>query len=229
VFSDAAIIPGEDPADYKQLRAELMDEWKPAGLTLREAVVGLADLLTKQRRLRKFMQTKFLAGTFDPRSPAFNEAWGLVSFTYWLRTQPETCFEQNANIYWLRTEPETCFEQNAKKYLLPDKINYLKQKFPRSNYQSTLEWVQAVTHEIFSVLLPGMPGHPGPGPGEKADEMTEWFRQWKDDCQVAATIMQAGELLEYESTQGERLEARIAKQTRYCAELKAREEMYGKT
>ena len=100
-----------------------MDEWKPAGPTLREAVVGLADLLTKQRRLRKFMQTKFLAGTFDPRSPAFNEAWGLVSFTYWLRTQPDTCFEQNANIYWLRTEPETCFEQNAKKYLLPDKIN----------------------------------------------------------------------------------------------------------
>ena len=188
---------------------------------MRDEVIELANLMWKRRRLRNFIQTKHIAGVFDPRSPAFNEAWGLVSFTYWLRTQPETCFEQNADTYWLR---ETCFEQNAKKYLLPDKINYLQQKFPRSNYQSTSEWVQAVTNEIFSVLLPGMPGHPGPGPREEADEMTEWFRQWKDDCQVAATIMKAADLLEYEVKETERLNAMIRKQTTHCAALKAWEE-----
>jgi hypothetical protein len=132
------------------------------------------------------------------------------------------CRTHVANTYWLRTQPETCFEQNAKKYLLPDKINYLKQKFPRSNYQSTSEWVEAVTHEIFSVLLPGTPGHPGPEPGEEADP--EWLRLWKDMSQVAATIMQAGGLLEYELTQAERLNAMIVKQTRHCAVLKAWEE-----
>jgi hypothetical protein len=191
VFSDAVLIPGEDSSEYKHFLAELMDEYEPAGRALRDAVIELANLMWKRRRLRKFIQTKLIGGMFDPRSPAFNEASGLVSFAHWLRTQPETRFEQNADTYWLRTEAETCFEQNAKKYLLPDKINYLKQKFPQSNYQSTSEWVQAVTHEIFSVLLPGMPGHPGAGPGEEADEMTEWFHQWKDDCQVAATIMKA--------------------------------------
>src|SRR5262245_60732243 len=72
----------------------------------------------KRRRLRNFIQTKHIAGMFDPRSPAFNEAWGLVSFTYWLRTQPETCFEQNADTYWLR---ETCFEQNEKNICFPIK------------------------------------------------------------------------------------------------------------
>ena len=33
VFSDAVLIPGEDSGEYKQLLAELMDEWKPAGPT----------------------------------------------------------------------------------------------------------------------------------------------------------------------------------------------------
>jgi len=224
VFSDAVLIPGEGSGQYKQLLAELMDEYKPTGPTLRDEVIELANLMWKRRRLRNFIQTKHIAGVFDPRSPAFNEAWGLVSFTYWLRTQPETCFEQNADTYWLGTQPETCFEQNAKKYLLPDKINYLQQKFPRSNYQSTSEWVQAVIKEIFSVLLPGVPGHPGPGPGEAADEMTDWFRQWKDDCQVAATIMKAGDLLEYDHKETVRLNASIVKQTHHCAALKAWEE-----
>jgi hypothetical protein len=31
-------------------------------------------------------------------------------------------------------EPEKCLEEHAEKYLRPDKINYIKQKFPRSNY-----------------------------------------------------------------------------------------------
>jgi hypothetical protein len=41
--------------------------------------------------------------------------------------------------------------------------------------------------------------------------------------------MHASEILEYEFKETERLEARIAKQTRYCAELKAMEEMRTKT
>jgi hypothetical protein len=97
LFSDAVLIPGEDSGQYMQLHAELMDEYKPAGPTLRDEVIELANLMWKRRRLRKFMQTKLIAGMFDPRNPAFNEASGLVTFTYWLRTQPETCFEQNAD------------------------------------------------------------------------------------------------------------------------------------
>ena len=46
---------------------------------------------------------------------------------------------------------------------------------------------------------------------------------------VAGAIMQASELLEYESKETERLETRIAKQTRHCAELKAMEEIRSKT
>ena len=41
---------------------------------------------------------------------------------------------------------------------------------------------------------------------------------------MAATIMQANDLLEYELKETERLNAMILKQTRHCAELKAWEE-----
>jgi len=43
-------------------------------------------------------------------------------------------------------------------------------------------------------------------------------RRWDADCQVAGSISHASELLEYNFTETERLEARIARQTRICAE-----------
>ena len=46
------------------------------------------------------------------------------------------------------------FEQWANCLLRPDKVNYLKQKFPRSDFKSTPEWAQAVIDEITLVLLP---------------------------------------------------------------------------
>jgi hypothetical protein len=79
LFSDAVLIPGEDSGQYMQLLDEMMDEYKPVGPTLRDEVIELANLMWKRRRLRKFMQTKLIAGMFDPRNPAFNEASGLVT------------------------------------------------------------------------------------------------------------------------------------------------------
>jgi hypothetical protein len=190
-----------------------MDEWKPAGPTLRDEVVGLADLRWKRRRLKKFVQTKLGLSSYDISNPAFDERWGLILFT-----GP------------LRSEPETCFEQHASRWLLPDKINYLKQKFPRSNYQSTSEWAQAITTEIWSVLLPAIPEFKPAAPGAEIDEVLEQgARQWLADCRVACTVTHVSELLEYEFKQSERLDARITRQTRYCAELKAWEEMRSKT
>ena len=105
----------------KQLLTELMNEYQPAGPTLRDEVIELANLMWKRRRLRKFIQTKLIGGMFDPRSPAFNEAWGLVSFTCWLRTQPETCSEQNADTYWLGTQPEPALSKTQKNMCFPIK------------------------------------------------------------------------------------------------------------
>src|SRR5262249_1013627 len=49
---------------------------------------------------------------------------------------------------------------------------------------------------------PAMAELESPEPGKEAEEMMEALRQWKADCQVAATITEGGELLEYDREQG---------------------------
>jgi hypothetical protein len=210
IFSDAALIPGEDPREFDELLAGSMEEWKPSGPTLRDAVVELADLKWKLRRLRKYIQTRLSAMTLNPRSSSFNETYGNVMF-----------------IHYLRSEPETCFDEHAKKYLRAKRIDHLKQKFPRSNYQATAEWVNAIIGEILSPSV--TPEFDASKLGDQADEYREASRQWKADCNVAGTMMDASEILESELKETERLNAMIVKQTRHCAELKLWEESRSRT
>ena len=122
VYATAVLIPGENRKEFEDLLAELLDEYKPSGPSLRHAVHCLADSMWRLRRLKKSVQTELYENTFDPRHPAFDEVWGFTMF-----------------LSRLRAEPETCFNQYAKKYLRRDKIDDLEDKFPRTNYQSTAE------------------------------------------------------------------------------------------
>src|SRR5271169_5322463 len=181
VYATPALIPGENRKEFEELLAELLDEYKPLGPSLRHAVHCLADSMWRLRRLKKSVQTELYANTFDPHHPAFNEVWGFAMF-----------------LSRLRAEPKTCFEQYAGKYLRPDKIDNLKQKFPRRNYQSTAEWTEAITTEILSGLLPAKPQFEAPELGYRADELEQALREWRTDQQVAGSIAHARELLEYE-------------------------------
>jgi hypothetical protein len=210
VFATPVIIPGEDYSEFQRLLDELLDEFKPVGPSLRHAVHCLADSMWRLRRLKKAVQTELCVNTFDPQHPAFQEGWGYIMFV--------SC---------LRSEPETCFEEHARKYLRADKIDYLEQKFPRSNYQSASEWAEVVIYEIDFVLCPG-PFNVKTSQTEKSgDEFNEALREWETDQRVRGSFVYDRELLEYEAKETERLEARIARQTRHCAELKVMEQMRG--
>jgi hypothetical protein len=207
VYATPTLIPGENRKEFEELLAELLDEYKPLGPSLRHAVHCLADSMWRLRRLKKSVQTELYVNTFDPHHPTFNEAWGFAMF-----------------LSRLRAEPETCFKQYAKKYLRRDKIDDLEQKFPRTDYQSTAEWAKAITTEILSGLLPAKPQLEAPELGYRADELEQALREWRTDQQLVGSIAHARELLEYELKETERLNAMIVKQTRHCAELKAWEE-----
>jgi len=140
------------------------------------------------RRLKKSVQTELYENTFDPRHPAFDEVWGFTMF-----------------LSRLRAEPETCFNQYAKKYLRRDKIDDLEDKFPRTNYQSTAEWVEAITTEILAGVLPVKPQFEAPELGYRADELEEAAREWRTDQQVKGSFAYSRELLEYEANETERL------------------------
>jgi hypothetical protein len=137
IFAVNPTIPGEDVREFADLHTALIVEWQPSGPTEADAVHSLADLMWRKRRAQKMLRARLIASTYHPGSPAFDERRGLDFFIYCLRSEPETAFERHAS-YLLRT----------------DNIRHLKQKFPRSNYQSTSEWAEAVIGEIKSVLLP---------------------------------------------------------------------------
>jgi hypothetical protein len=206
IFATPVIIPGEDRDEFFELLNELLVEWNPSGPSLRHAVHCLADSMWRLRRLKKAVQTELCTDTFDPKHPAFRESWGFSMFHS-----------------YLRSEPETCFEKHAEKYLRPATISDLEQKFPRANYQSASEWAKAVETELISI------SYEPPASEGRVDYLKEAAREWKIDQQIKGSIVYARELLEYEDKETERLEARIRKQTSYCAELKTWEEMHSRT
>jgi hypothetical protein len=137
VFAVNPTIPGEDVREFIEMHSAFIDEWQPSGPTEEDAVFSLADLVWRKRRAQTFLRAKLITGTCDPHSSTFDERRGL-----------------NVFIDCMRSEPETAFERYASIDLRANTISHLKQKFPRSNYQSTSEWAEAVITEIKSVLLP---------------------------------------------------------------------------
>ncbi|MGC2081044.1 MAG: hypothetical protein WA728_34535 [Xanthobacteraceae bacterium] len=99
VYSGAPLIPGEDPGEFNKLYDDLIKKWRPSGPSLRFALRGLAHSMWRFDRLRKFTQTQLSLTAFDPLSPSFDETYGYCMFVHYLRSEPETCFEQRASSY----------------------------------------------------------------------------------------------------------------------------------
>ena len=69
VYATPVLIPGENKKEFEDLLAELLDEYKPRGPSLRHAVYCLADSMWRLRRLKKSVQTELDENTFDPSPP----------------------------------------------------------------------------------------------------------------------------------------------------------------
>ena len=209
VFAVNPAIPGEDPREFEELHSALIEEWQPSGPTEADAVFSLADLMWRKLRAQRFLQGELIANTYDICSPSFDERFGLNIF-----------------ICCLRWEPETAFERRASRILTADTISHLTQKFPRSNYQSTSEWAQAVIMEIKSVLLPAAP----PSLGATGEcNWPEPVRKMVVERQVAASIIYARKYLEDDLNLRERLDAMIHRQFKHLIQVKAMKEMLRQT
>jgi hypothetical protein len=205
VFSVCPTIPGEDPRQFQELHAELIEEWKPSGPTEEDRVFGITDAMWRKRRSQNFVREMAIANGHNPEHPAFNERRGLACFI---------CF--------MDTEPETAFDKHARYVLRADKIRYLKQKFPRQNYNSTPDWSRAVIEEIKSVLLPNMPRF-------GSVELEEMLRTEIDETWAAISTFHVREFHDHNLNLLERLDARIARLTKELIEMKAVKQMLRRT
>ena len=161
-------------------------------------------------RSQKFTWAKAISNSLDPRQPAFDETRGLVVFIGFMHLDPEA-FDQTANIF-----------------LREDKVNQLKQKFPRSNYQSTSEWAKAVIEELQSFLTPTV-NFDALAFDNQVGDFIEALRESKEYSQVFLTAIHASEFLEHDLDQRERLDARIARLIKTLIQMKAMKQMLRQT
>jgi hypothetical protein len=144
IFSRTAIVPGEDREEFEALYSSLIQEWMPDGATEEDAVLSIANAIWRKRRAQKFLEIRLKKNNVDPSHASYNEDYSLKLFMHILRAQPDAAFKEYAG-----------------RCLRPDKVEFLKNKFPRSNYESSQEWADAIITEIKSVLLSDVPeDHP---------------------------------------------------------------------
>jgi hypothetical protein len=136
IYSHIALAPGEDGDEFEALYADLNKEWMPAGETEEDAVLSIAKAIWRKRRVQTFIDVQLTENILNPSHPSYYE---------------EVCLK--ALIGFLRSEPDVAFKRAAHT-LRPKKVAYLKNKFPRSDFNSSEEWANAVINEIISVLMP---------------------------------------------------------------------------
>jgi hypothetical protein len=205
-FSDNPAVNAENSQEFEDLHSDLIDEWQPSGPTEEEAVHSLAHDLWRKRRAQRFLQATLFVNTHDPSHPGFDEPFSLMAF---------------CGI--MSSEPETAFAKEASRFLRADKINYLTQKFPRSNYKSTSEWAEAVANEIKTVLLPRYLV------SEAENEVEAGLCGQANRMRRTALLAASSELFEQELALHERLDAKIARKVKYLAETKAMKQMLRQT
>lgn len=202
VFAKALILPGEDRREFEALHSAWIEEWTPSGPSEESLVLGLADVEWRKLRSRRFAEAKAISNSLRPDHPAFDETRGLIDFGHIL-----CC------------EPETAFAEYAGKYLRADKIDYLKQKFPRQNFKSITDWATAVAEEINSVLLPATPGFANDDT-DKLGPPTEARRAELIQMQLFVTTINVRNFLDDDLDQQERLDARKARLIKELIEIR---------
>ena len=128
----------------------------------------------------------------------------------------------------MRSKAEMAFEKYASSYLRADKINHLKQKFPRSDYKSTGEWVEAIITGIRTKLVPAALG-PRLKPGEQLDDYSEAFRKIAVEMRLFLCIIHAREFLDDELNVLERLDGRIARAVKHLVQTKGMKQLLRQT
>jgi hypothetical protein len=134
VFAAVAILPRENPWEFRELHSELIAEWIPDGATEQDAVLSIAKAVWRKRRVQKFLTVQAIKHGGDPNHIWYNPAVGLMAFANAVRGNPENAIRL------------------AESFLDPSRMAHFKQeKFARSLFPSTSEWAEAILKEIDSL------------------------------------------------------------------------------
>jgi hypothetical protein len=188
-FSSILILPWESKAKFAELYDELIDEWKPLGRTEQDAVLSIAKGIWRKRRMQAFLGNELDEHSCDPNHLAYNEVEMLRTLYVSIETEPDK-FET-----WLRGLPT-------------QKADDLRRKFPRKDFQSDSDWVEAIQHEIKSNLLPAA-------------------RPVEDLVGPSASVLFTDEAIKHDIGVEERIDAMIDRAIKRLVQTKAMKQMLG--
>jgi hypothetical protein len=199
IFSQQAVLPGEDPEEFLALCADLVAEWSPTGRTEEDAVLSIADAMWRKRRLRNFRSFSVARNSLDPKHPSYDEFSGLEVFAF-----------------ALRADPEEAFEELGERCLKPGMLMSLRQKFPRADFPSPAEWTQAVIDDIEKQLL-----------AEEILRQHPAHERYRSMIRTAATF--TDEVVDKELKLDERLDAMIERAVKRLVQTKSFKQMLSQT
>jgi hypothetical protein len=135
-FSEAVLLPGEDPKEFQGHLSAVYDEYKPEGTSEIDKVYSIALGLWRKRRFRLYARRKIA------RSAEKENALKAV--------RKRSLFRLLELVELLPTGVIT--QDDLSKKLAPTWFNELKSKCPREKYQSDKAWGEAVAGEIQDVI-----------------------------------------------------------------------------
>jgi hypothetical protein len=135
VFAKTAILPGEDPQEFKKLHAAVVAEWRPNGPTQDDCVLTIAQGIWSKARLQKFLHATIEACVHDPGDPLFDEGRALAQFYFVIQAAPDEFYQ-------------------ALSCLSKEHADHLRENFFQEKFKSNSEWLEATRNEIYRVMLP---------------------------------------------------------------------------
>jgi hypothetical protein len=140
VYTEFAILPGENPIEFELLRVDLAGEYAPEGPVEEDLVLTIAKCIWLKRRYQRFLFRKAYAAHFDPKHVEHHcERLALDTFY------------QAINGATVSEEIQQALDKLPRLY-----ADYLNLVCPRDNFRKPVEWVEAMQEMVREALMPGV-------------------------------------------------------------------------
>jgi len=94
IYASAPIIEGEDPREFEEVHAALIEEWMPDGALEEDTVFSIAKAMWSKRRAQQFLEVQLITTILDVQNPFFDETLGFRAFAALISQKPEGAFEE---------------------------------------------------------------------------------------------------------------------------------------
>ncbi len=136
-FTEAVLLPSEDPKEFETLHAALVVEWNPEGPTEEDKVLSIAIGRWRKRRFRRFFQRR---------------AAELVEEEKTRKMRIEMLVEKQKKVVASLELVADATEENLADKLGQGFADKFKEQFPRENYDDDKSWFAAIANHMCETM-----------------------------------------------------------------------------